>query len=826
MGRLCGAWLPCLLLIAAFTATHAVPADSKGQFSPQPSPWDSDFKVARKLFDEGRFAASESSYRIILSQIRATKNSSQQSIYQQARVLTSIAGCQLGQFSYRRSLTTLLEAEQLAEQVQFPHLSGAISGNLASIYSQINSFPEAIEQADLAIRQFRIAGEPSYLIRALEVKGELLSQRRDLAESRAIYREAISLAQNSKDIGSEAFAWSRLGEVLSEGGEYAEAELALNKALHLQEGLRDDARWITLLDLAVLKRRQGKPQLALQMLDAALANPGPAIATIPGYEIPHYRGQMLVDVGRDEEALKVLWDATVKADQWRASALPGDVSSSATVAYLHGVYSDYVNNAARVAVQHRDAALQRRSLDVLAGSRAANLREQAALSLVQQGRLPEEYFTLLKKIQAAEAAWILSPGLADETQMSHWRGQLASIQDQTGIRSALFSKDGEKNSHQKTLRDIQQSLGSEDAVLSFSLGGSTVDSSYLWATTRNAVHLYALPSRQSIEKATGAFRRAVRLGQGSDAAGQALSRMLFQQLGADIWGKRRWLVVPDGVLLDCVPWAALPELGANAVTPIVQNRSIRSLPSEYLLLAKSSTPLIKTFLALGDPVYNRADARFRPVRMVGPADQTVAQLAKIVALARLAGSRLEVESAARIWSAAPAQLLMGADASLARLRFALEQRPDMIHFAVHVLSPDGHPDRAALALSIDEQGVPELLTPEMIATFRVPGSLVVLSGCASQKGTVVPGAGLIGLSRAWLLAGASGVIVSAWPTPDDSGRFFEAFYGYLKGQNGHAGTVVERASIALQLAQLEMRRETGYRRTPSFWAAYSLISKE
>ncbi len=330
MGRLCGAWLPCLILIAGFTATHAVSADFKGQFSPQPSSWDLDFKAARKLFDQGHFASSEAAYRIILSRVRATKDPSPQSSYQQARVLTSIAGCQLMQFSYRQSLTTLLEAERLAETLKYPHLSGTIAGNLASIYSQINSFPEAIEQSDEAIGQFRQAGEASYLVRSLEVKAELLSEQRDLAGSRVTYHEAIALAQASQDPGSEAFAWSRLGEVLSEAGKCADAELALNKALHLQEGLQDDARSITRLDLAVLKYRQGNPQLALQMLDAVLANPGPAIATIPGYEVPHYRGQMLVAVGRDDEALKALLDATVKADHWRASALPGDVSSSAT----------------------------------------------------------------------------------------------------------------------------------------------------------------------------------------------------------------------------------------------------------------------------------------------------------------------------------------------------------------------------------------------------------------------------------------------------------------------------------------------------------------
>jgi CHAT domain-containing protein len=113
-----------------------------------------------------------------------------------------------------------------------------------------------------------------------------------------------------------------------------------------------------------------------------------------------------------------------------------------------------------------------------------------------------------------------------------------------------------------------------------------------------------------------------------------------------------------------------------------------------------------------------------------------------------------------------------------------------------------------------------------MSTFRVPGSIVVLSGCASQRGKVVPGAGLIGLSRAWLLAGASAVVVSAWPTPDDSGRFFEVFYSSLERRDGSAHSVVERAASALRAAQLEMQHESSFRRSPDYWAAYSVISKE
>jgi CHAT domain-containing protein len=100
----------------------------------------------------------------------------------------------------------------------------------------------------------------------------------------------------------------------------------------------------------------------------------------------------------------------------------------------------------------------------------------------------------------------------------------------------------------------------------------------------------------------------------------------------------------------------------------------------------------------------------------------------------------------------------------------------------------------------------------------------VLSGCSSEQGKNLPGAGLIGLSRAWLLAGASAVIVSAWPTPDDSGRFFSAFYTHFSLLR--TGTLAERAGIALQQAQKDVQQGGGYRSSPSFWAAYSIISKE
>jgi CHAT domain-containing protein len=175
-------------------------------------------------------------------------------------------------------------------------------------------------------------------------------------------------------------------------------------------------------------------------------------------------------------------------------------------------------------------------------------------------------------------------------------------------------------------------------------------------------------------------------------------------------------------------------------------------------------------------------------------------------------------------------ILTGSQASTDRVRSLVERQPAIIHFAVHVISPEGRPENAALALTMGKNRMPELLTPELIDTFHIPGSLVVLSGCDSQQGKAVPGVGVLGLGRAWLLAGASAVIASTWPTPDDAGAFFHSFYSHMfhLTVNGRlsAASIPQYAATALAETQNEMRTGGGYRQAPSFWAAYTVMSKE
>ncbi|MBV9404360.1 MAG: CHAT domain-containing protein [Acidobacteriaceae bacterium] len=355
-------------------------------------------------------------------------------------------------------------------------------------------------------------------------------------------------------------------------------------------------------------------------------------------------------------------------------------------------------------------------------------------------------------------------------------------------------------------------------MLSFCLGKQR---SFVWAVTGADVNLYQLPAENQIAAQAQSFSAGVQSGREASAAALSLSRSLFEQLPAAAWAKPDWLLSADGVLLNGIPFSALPDIASREHSePLVAHHSLRALPSELLLLHANSEKPLNRFVGVGDPIYNLADAR--RARNVAFVDAAHSQ--PELTLGRLAGSDREIHAAAAKSGLPDVELLAGSEANGAALRKALARTPRILHFAVHVVSPNGQPDQAALALSLTKDNLPELLTRETIASYHVPGSLVVLSGCSSGQGTTLPSAGLIGLSRAWLLAGADAVVVTSWPTVDDSGRFFSAFYSHL--QTIKTGSLASRASIALQQTKLEMLRSSGYRSTAAYWAAYSIVSKE
>jgi CHAT domain-containing protein len=109
------------------------------------------------------------------------------------------------------------------------------------------------------------------------------------------------------------------------------------------------------------------------------------------------------------------------------------------------------------------------------------------------------------------------------------------------------------------------------------------------------------------------------------------------------------------------------------------------------------------------------------------------------------------------------------------------------------------------------------LTAEEIASIDLRGvEWVVLSGCDTGLGYLADGQGVLGLRRAFQIAGARSTIMSLWRVQDDSARLWmSALYRARLGGRSTADAVRQAS-----LERLEALREAGASTHPFFWAPF------
>jgi CHAT domain-containing protein len=121
------------------------------------------------------------------------------------------------------------------------------------------------------------------------------------------------------------------------------------------------------------------------------------------------------------------------------------------------------------------------------------------------------------------------------------------------------------------------------------------------------------------------------------------------------------------------------------------------------------------------------------------------------------------------------------------------------------------PGMLALAPDGGDSG---MLMADEIAQASIGADLVVMSACDSGRGAINDD-GVIGLSRAWMAAGAPSVVVSLWSIPDEPTRdLMVEFYRRLAGGSGKAE--------ALRGAMLATRAQYP---SPVNWAAFVLLGE-
>jgi CHAT domain-containing protein/Tfp pilus assembly protein PilF len=314
-----------------------------------------------------------------------------------------------------------------------------------------------------------------------------------------------------------------------------------------------------------------------------------------------------------------------------------------------------------------------------------------------------------------------------------------------------------------------------------------------------AIEEKALASRIAAYLADIAARRD------TDKQAEDLGKLLLAPAREALARATRVLILPDGPLWG-LPFQALVVEGAG----VLGDR----LPIHY---APSATVFVESrrfrqqvkpgerLLAMADPdfsILSEGDERgqYMPIRAAAFSAIRKAKNQRGLELRRLPYTGIEAECIGQTFSD-KADLLLGLRASEANFRRDAPGR-SVLHLATHGLIDPASPLDSAVCLSIPREPKPDddgFLKAGEIFGLNLQGcDLVTLSACETAKGEALSGEGVIGLTRAFLYAGAASVLCTQWKVADEStAALMLRFYAHYQGG--------DRKDVALQEAMREIR---------------------
>jgi CHAT domain-containing protein len=748
----------------------------------------------------------------------------------------NFSGCaQFAMFHYGQALRSFREAHRLAVKTGEGELVAMSSLNLSSLYLEQHDLNAALQAAEDGVRLSRrfAATRRGPLIKAQA--GVLYAREGRLDRAFQILSESAREADSRGDSETLAQVLNQIGYEYLRVGKLDSAEDALVEAFRLcrLNGFPDLK--YSYYALGMLRMAQGDTRSASALLDRAVALAAHSPMTLPVWRLYFERGRARTANGQLVEALLDLEKSMESAKRLRAEWLSADSVWTGAGTDQHEVYAAYIRARAALHLRTGEPEHARRAFQALAETQATGLRALIHRPAEWRDRLPTEYWETLAQLRAVEADLLTEGTPAAKTASSALLYKLTAMEAEAGLGPDSAETGKPPDDATGLARRVQKTLGNEAALICFHLDEPA---SFRWVVTRETFELQRLPSGRQLIDTARQFAQAVSIG-GPQAVslGTGLYQDLFGSVPASVQSRRDWILSLDGELLDA-PFAALVT-GSTAGKPVylVEAHSTRVVPSALMLQKPARRSWDGPFVGVGDPIYNTADPR----RQSGASRYSRAgfgllpALPKLfarsnslstMALARLAGSGREISSSMRAWGGGSSNdlFLSGAGATVGKLRGALALRPTILHFATHFLQSAGLPPQALLALSLGPDGAPEMLGPTEISRWRQDLGVIVLSGCGSAQAGILPAEGLMGMTRAWLAAGAHSVVASIWPTTDDNGDLFVPFYRCLAGLKTEPRGGV--AAEALRQAQLEMLRSDSWHARPAYWAAYFVVGKE
>jgi CHAT domain-containing protein len=371
--------------------------------------------------------------------------------------------------------------------------------------------------------------------------------------------------------------------------------------------------------------------------------------------------------------------------------------------------------------------------------------------------------------------------------------------------------------------------------------GEVIEPSYLAFVLRGGADC-GRPERVEIgpsgivDRAVGKYRGLVKDRKSTksvDSAAAEVRRLIWDPLAARV-GAREWVwIVPDGTLSG-VPFGALPRgqeyLAEKHVLSYLGSAAdlTRLQPTAYSLQPVGA-------LLVGGMDYDAVPPG-APAAAAGRGDSC----GLLESFKKLQGAEQEVRDIAAILSTSmdPAlvKTVTGAAATEAEIKRHLSGRK-VVHLATHGFFSEIQCGPASLNPMIRSgvvfsganarRGGGEydgVLSAEEVVGLELHGTeLVVLSACETGLGEVIAGEGVMGLRRAFALAGARSLVMSLWKVPDESTRrLMREFYLRIAAK---PETPKPAALRDAQLVLLRDNRERLLDPEPHTWAGFIISGR-
>ena len=360
-----------------------------------------------------------------------------------------------------------------------------------------------------------------------------------------------------------------------------------------------------------------------------------------------------------------------------------------------------------------------------------------------------------------------------------------------------------------TTASVTQALAKDAALIDYTLADTSL---YLITFSRKGAQLQVRNLDTPIDRLIKALKNTIiyKSQQGFAEISSHLYKVLVPELKPAI---NKLIIIPDAALA-AVPFEVL-----------LQNTAAEEYAEmDYLIADYDISYSYSPLLYMQQEKKHRHTESTRILAMApifSDESGTYIQRTTGAEVSPLPGTEREVQKIGDLFSAKgiATQCLFHENASKKTLDSMDLSGIDYLHFATHGYIDQQQPQLSGLLFAADSSATGTMLYMDEIASLSLDARLVTLSACETALGKELKGEGTIGLTQAFIRAGADNIIVSLWKVADEStAEFMVDFYTRMLRHREND------LQASLNAAKRQMIKSTEYA-APYYWSPFILIGK-